>query len=59
MDISVLLRLGNNISMEVVTETKCGTDTEGMTIHRLSHLEIHPTYNHQSQTLLWMSTNAY
>jgi hypothetical protein len=44
--------------MKGVTETKCGAETEGMTIHRLSHLGIHPIYNHQTQTLLWMPTRA-
>jgi hypothetical protein len=28
-----------------VTETKCGTETEGMTIQRRSLLWIHPIYN--------------
>jgi hypothetical protein len=41
--------------MEGVTETKCGTEIEGMTIQRLPHLGIHPIYNFQTQTLLWMS----
>jgi hypothetical protein len=41
MDISVL-RMGNKIPMEGVTETKCGTEAEGMTIQRLPHLGIHP-----------------
>jgi hypothetical protein len=49
---SVLLRRGNKIPMERVTETKCEAQTEGMTIHRLPHLGIHPIYNHQTQTLL-------
>ena len=44
--------------MEGVTETKCGLETEGMTIQRLAPLEIHPIYNHQTQTLLWMSISA-
>jgi hypothetical protein len=43
--------------MEGVTETKCGAETEGMTIQRLPHLGIHPIYNHQTQTLLWMPTS--
>jgi hypothetical protein len=30
-----LLRRRNKISMEGVTETKCGAETEGMTIQRL------------------------
>jgi hypothetical protein len=39
---SILLRRGNRIPMEGVTETKCGAETEGMTIQRLPHLRIHP-----------------
>jgi hypothetical protein len=42
MDTSILLRRGNKISMEWVRETKCEAETEGMTIHRLYHLRIHP-----------------
>jgi hypothetical protein len=34
--------------------TKDEADTEEMTIQRLSHLRIHPIYNYQTQTLLWM-----
>jgi hypothetical protein len=41
-----------------VTETMCGTKTEGMTIQRLSKLGIHPMYSHQTQTLLWIPTRA-
>jgi hypothetical protein len=52
VDTSILLRRGNKIPMEGVTETKCETETEGMTIQRLSHLGIHPIYNHHTQTLL-------
>jgi hypothetical protein len=52
MDTSILLREENEIPMEEVTETKCGTETKGMTIQRLPHLGIHPIYNHQTQTLL-------
>jgi hypothetical protein len=32
VDTSILLRRGNKIPMEGVTETKCGVETEGMTI---------------------------
>jgi hypothetical protein len=49
VDTSILLRR-NKISMEGVTEAKCGAETEGMIIHRLPHLGIHPIYNHQTQT---------
>jgi hypothetical protein len=55
---SVLLRRGNKIPMEGVTETKCEAKTEGMTIQRLPHLGIHPIDNHQNQSLLWMPRRA-
>ena len=54
VDASVLLRRGNNILLGENTETKCGAETEGKAIQRLSHLGIHPIYSHQIQTLLWM-----
>jgi hypothetical protein len=37
---------GTEIPMKGVTETKWGAETEGMTIQKLPHLEIHPIYNH-------------
>jgi hypothetical protein len=52
VDTLILLRKGNKISMEGVTETKCRAETEGITIQRLPHLGIHPIYSHQTQTLL-------
>jgi hypothetical protein len=55
---SLLLRRGNKIPMEGVTETKYGAETEEMTIQRPFHLGVHPIYSHQTQTLLWMPTNA-
>jgi hypothetical protein len=58
VDISILLRRGNKIPMEGVTETKFRAEMKGMTIQRLLHLEIHPIYEHQTQTLLWMPTRA-
>jgi hypothetical protein len=58
VDTLFLLRRGNKIPMEGVTETKFGAETEGMTIQRLPHLGIHPIYNHQSQKLLQMPTSA-
>ena len=58
VDTSILLSRGNKIPMEGITETKCGAETEGMTIQRLVHLGIHPIYNHQTQILLWMPTSA-
>jgi hypothetical protein len=58
VDTSILLRRRNRIPMEGVTETKCGAETDGMTIQRLSHPGIHPINNHQTQTLLQMPTRA-
>jgi hypothetical protein len=52
VDTLILLRMGNKIPMEGVTETNCGTKTEGMTIHRLPHLWFHPI------NILWMPTRA-
>jgi hypothetical protein len=54
VDTSPLLRMGNKIPMEGVTETKFGAEMEGGTIQRMPYLEIHPIYNHQTQTLLHM-----
>jgi hypothetical protein len=58
VETSILLKSGNKIPMEGVTETKCGAESEGITIQRMPDLGIHPIYNHKSQTLLWMPTNA-
>jgi hypothetical protein len=52
VDTSFLLRRGNKILMEGVTETKFRAETEGMTIQKLPYLGIHPINNHQTQTLL-------
>jgi hypothetical protein len=41
--------MGNKIPMEGVTETEFRAETEGRTIQRLPHLEIHPINNHQTQ----------
>jgi hypothetical protein len=49
---SFLLRMGNKISIEGITETKFGAETEGRNIQRLIHQGIHPIDSHQSQTLL-------
>jgi hypothetical protein len=43
LDTSILLRRWNKITLEGVTETTFGVETEGMTIQRLPHLGIHPT----------------
>jgi hypothetical protein len=54
VDTLFLLRMGNKIPMEGVTETKFRADKEGRTIQRLPHPGIHPIYNHQTQTPLHM-----
>jgi hypothetical protein len=54
VDTSLLLRMGNKIPMEGVTETKFGAEMEERTIQSLPHLGIQPIYNHQTQTLLHM-----
>jgi hypothetical protein len=51
---SFLLRMGNKISMEGVTETKFRAEMEGRTIQRQLHPVFHPINNHQTQTLLHM-----
>jgi hypothetical protein len=33
-------------------EIKCGAETEGKPIQRLSHLGVHPIHSHQIQTLI-------
>jgi hypothetical protein len=53
-----LFRSGNKTTMEGVTGTKCGVETEEMTIQRLPHLGILPIYNHQTQILLWMLASS-
>jgi hypothetical protein len=58
VDTLILLRRGNKIPMEGVTETNFGAETEGMIIQRLPHLGIHPTKINQTQTLLWMLTRV-
>ena len=58
VDTSILLRMGNKIPREGVTETKFRAEPEGMTIQRLPHLWIHPINFHQTQTLMRMSTRA-
>ena len=58
LNIPVLLRRGNKITMGGDTETKCGAETEGKAIQRLPHLGIHPTYSYQIQILFSMPTSA-
>ena len=59
VDTLILLRRGNKIAMEEVTETNFRAETEERTIQRLPHLGIHLIYNHQTQTHLWMPTSAF
>jgi hypothetical protein len=54
MDTSFLLRIGNKIAMEGVTETKFGSKIKGWTIQRLPLPEFYPIISHQTQTLLHM-----
>ena len=54
VDISLLLRMGNKIPMEGVTETKFGAETEERTMQKLPHPGIYTIINHQTQTLLHM-----
>jgi hypothetical protein len=54
VDTSLLLRMGNKIPMEGVTETKFRAETEGRTIQGLPHSGIHHIHNHQTQTVLNM-----
>jgi hypothetical protein len=51
VDTLFLLRMGNKIPMDGITETKFRAEPEGTTIHRLPHLGIHPINNHQTQTI--------
>jgi hypothetical protein len=50
VDTSLLLRIGNKIPIEGVTETMFGAETHGKTIQRLTHPAIHPIKNYQTQT---------
>jgi hypothetical protein len=54
VDTLSLLKMGNKIPMEGVTETKFGAEMKGWTIQRLPHLGIHSIISHQTQTLLHM-----
>jgi hypothetical protein len=59
VDTSFLIRMGNKIDTEGVTETKFGTTTEGRAIQRLPHLWFHLINCHQTQTLLHMPARFY
>jgi hypothetical protein len=54
VDTSFLLRIGNKIPMEGVTEIKFGAEMKGRTIQRLPHPGIHLINSYQIQTLLHM-----
>jgi hypothetical protein len=54
VDISILLRRGNKIPMDRVTEKMFRAEIKRRAIQRLPHLGSHPINNHQTQTLLWM-----
>jgi hypothetical protein len=51
---SFLLRIGNKIPMEGVTEPKFGAKLKEWSIQRLPHPGIHPIISHQTQTLFHM-----
>jgi hypothetical protein len=46
VDTLLLLRRGNKIPMEGVTETKFRAETDGMIIQRLPHMGIRSINNH-------------
>jgi hypothetical protein len=54
VDTLLLLKMGNKMPMEGVTETKFRAETEGNNIQRLPHPGIHPIYNYQTQIILHM-----
>jgi hypothetical protein len=58
VDTLLLLRRGNKIPMEGVTETKFGAETEGMIIQKLPHLGIHPINNHQTQLFVILASQC-
>jgi hypothetical protein len=58
VDASLLLRRGNKILTGGNMEIKCGAETEGKAIQRLSYLGIHPIYCSQTQILLQILGSA-
>jgi hypothetical protein len=56
VDTLSLLRIGNKITMEGVTETKFRAEKEGRIIQRLPHPGIHLINRQQTQTLLHIPT---
>jgi hypothetical protein len=59
VDTSLLLRMGNKIPMEGMTETKFEAEKERRTTQRLPHPGIHPINNPQTQTLLHMPARFF
>jgi hypothetical protein len=51
VDTSFLLRMGNKLPMDGVTEARFGAEAERMNIQKLPPLGIHHINNHQTQTL--------
>jgi hypothetical protein len=56
LDTLFLLRMGNKIHMEGVTETNFRLRQKEGPSRDFPHLEIHPINNHQTQTLSHMTT---
>ena len=54
VDTLSLLRMGNKIPMEGITETMFGAVMKVWIIQILPHPRIHPIFSHQSQTLMHM-----
>jgi hypothetical protein len=54
VETSFLLRIGNKIPMEGVTERKFRAKMKGWTIQRLPHPGFYPIISHQTQTILHM-----
>ena len=59
MSALVLLSKWYKVLTGTNVETECGAETERKAIQRLPHLGIHPIYNHQTQTLLWMPKSTF
>jgi hypothetical protein len=56
--VDTLVHLQRESKIPTGGETKCGAETEGKAMQRLSQLGIHLIYRHQTQTLLWMPRSA-
>ena len=59
VDAWILLRMGNKIPMEGVTETKFGAEMEGWTMQRLPHPGIHHIISLQALTPLHTLARFY